>query len=249
MRFLSLSLWFVLLTAPAAHSQQIQTNAEVPDGQIDQLQALLTTAQRAYGAGDIDTGYDRAEAALSLAKDMEPPLLQAPRSASERLARANLLLELGRTARIQDEDADARRYLETSLELYESSSGVQQPKLADVLISLGGLAYERGELDTWQALMHRALENRMEVFGKYHPKVAEVLGILGTEKEQSGELAAAEDYFRRAVTSLKKSQPPTDLDLGFAYLNLARVLRARGEAETAAQVERRGREILRQNRP
>ncbi len=249
MRILSLTLWIVLVTAPAAAAQQLHTAEPTQDAQIEQLESLLETSKRAYSAGEIEIGYAEAEAALLLAKVLEPALLQPPDSASEQLARADLLLELGKTARIQDDDTRARRYLNASLELYERSSGHQQPKLADVLIILSGLAYEEGQLEPWRTMMNRALKIQIDAFGKYHPKVAQTLGILGTEREQVGDLAAAEDYFRRAVTALEESQPPTDLELGFAYLNLARVLKARGEPQEAARLERQGREILHQNPP
>lgn len=248
MRVLTLAV-LLSLVAPGPSVAESPGSSEIPPTQLKRITELLAEAKRSYQDGEVKTGSDHYKEALRLAASLEPELLKPTGSINDQKARATLLLELGLAARSEGQPALALRYLETSLKLLQETSGRQEPKLADVLMKLADLHLSHGDRELWRTLLNQALEIRIDIYGPHHPNVAYVWSLLGTQTEADGDLEAAEAYFRKAVTALEKSQPPTDRDLGFAYVELARVLEARGHLEEAAEIEEKGRRILAQNRP
>lgn len=217
MRFLTLTV-LVSLIAPGPSMAVPPESSKIPPMQLERITELLVKSDRAYWAGEVKTGSERAKEALRLAASLEPELLHPIGSLNEKKERAILLLELGCAARSEGQPALAKHYLETSLKLFQETSGHQEPKVADVLMKLADIHLAEGHRELWQSLLDQALEIRLDVYGPHHPDVAYVWSLLGTQTEADGDLAAAEAYFRKALTSLQNSQPPTDQDLGFAYL-------------------------------
>lgn len=244
MRLLSIALVLVIVGPWSGEASEPQDRPLA-----EQVEEALRAAEVAYQEGQVETGSRLAREALRLAVSLEPAILRPPANLNERKARADLLLNLGDAALHEGWYDTARRFLETSLELYRQTSGQQEPKQADVLLALAALDARTGRSEQWRSSVEQALEIRVDTYGENHPKVAYIWGLLGTKAETDGDLGAAKKYFRRALESLESSQSSTARDLGFAYLDLARVLKAAGEPMKAATLQRKGAEILSHNRP
>lgn len=245
MRILTLTV-LLSLVAPGPFVAEPPASSEILPTKLERISELLATAERKFREREYEASADLEREALRLAARLEPELLQPTGSINDQKARAQLLLELGQTAYIRNQDTVAQRYLETSLKLFQETSGRQEPKVADVLMKLADLHLSHDRPELWQTSLDRALKIRLDVYGPNHPDVAWVWTLRGTHAEADGDLAAAEEYFRRAVTALEKSQPPTAQELGFAYRELGRVLKARGQVERAAELEEKARQILAQ---
>lgn len=248
MRILTL-LAFLSLVAPGPSVAESPGATEIPATKLERISELLSASERTFREHDYEASADLDREALRLAASLEPELLQPTGSINDQKARAQLLFELGQTAYIRNQDAVAQRYYETSLKLFQETSGRLEPKVADVLMKLADLHLSHGDRELWRTLLDRALEIRLGLYGPYHPDVAYIWGLRGNQARIEGDLETAEENFRRAVTALEKSQPPTDSFLGSLYLQLAEVLEARGRLEEAAEIEEKGRRILAQNRP
>lgn len=247
MRILTLVILLALST-PGPSVSEPQTASEIVPTKLERITEILASGKLLYLDGEVKAGSDHYKEAVRLAMNLEPKLLQPTGSLNEQKARADLLLELGRAARSEGQPEIAQRYLDKSLELFQQTSGRQEPKIADVLMELADLHLRHGRRELGETLTDRALEIRIELYGPYHPDVAYIWALRGTQAKIDGDLAAAEEYFRRAVAAQEKSQPPTDNLLGHLYMELADVVKARGRFGQAAELEAKGREILAQNR-
>lgn len=241
MRLLAAGLSSLLLLTPAA------ATLEPPASMLEEIEESLAVSDVAYREGDLKRGWEVTTQALRLAVAMEEELLRSPATATERLARAELLLELAKVAIGRPEQEVAEPFLQKSIELYRESTGQGAPEVADALLTLADLRFREGRPNAWRKLVDEALAIRVRAYGEHHPAVADVWSLLGTEAEAGGDLVGAETYFRRAVAALEVSGSPTAEGLGLAYLELARVLTAKGEEAEAKRLTERGQGILKTN--
>jgi serine/threonine-protein kinase len=117
--------------------------------------------------------------------------------------------------------------------LINSESAVRErledrPELrARLLMMLGRLNANLGELEPAAKLAAESLAERRRLLGNQHPDVAEALNILGTAQQENGELDVAERAFREAL-AIRESQLGGDHpDTAESLNNLAVLLSSR----------------------
>jgi hypothetical protein len=241
--FLPVMIALVLGAPPAgAHMGTFERN-------LQRIEESLEASRLAYQAGDIPAGSKAARRALALAEEVGPALLKKPATVAEMRRRADLLGDLGAVAIGEPQEAVAEVYLESSIRLYRASSGKASPELADALQALADLSLRQGQHERWESLMSEVLEVRILAHGESSPAVAETWFLLGVQAEADGELKVAEGHLRQAVDAWEGSGMSLSEDVGFMYLELAKVQQAQGDVAAAKCSKARGEEILRGHRP
>ncbi|MDX1996102.1 MAG: serine/threonine-protein kinase [Thermoanaerobaculia bacterium] len=138
--------------------------------------------------------------------------------------------------------------------LTDSESAVRE-RLADrpelrarLLMMLGRLHANLGELESAGKLAAESLAERRRLFGNDHPDVAEALNILGTAQQENGELDAADRSFREALAIRERRLGADHADTAESLNNLAVLLSSRrgpGDLDEAVVIGSRALESYR----
>lgn len=116
----------------------------------------------------------------------------------------------------------------------------ERPELrARLLMMLGRLHANLGELEPAGKLAAESLAERRRLLGNDHPDVAEALNILGTAQQENGELDAAERSFREALAIREQRLGADHADTAESLNNLAVLLSSRrgpGDLDEAVTV-------------
>ncbi len=140
--------------------------------------------------------------------------------------------------RLQGRYASAHaRWLE-ALPLAERAYGVDHPRVADLLVSLGNVALAEGQLEQVGPAYERALAIYQRALGAEHPRVTYAFENLGALRDKQGRFEEARGYFTRSLEITERAMGANHPDVGHALLNLAGALRRRlgrlDEARAAA---------------
>ncbi|MCL4226792.1 MAG: serine/threonine-protein kinase [Myxococcales bacterium] len=183
--------------------------------------------------GRVDEGRALAGLAMATAERAgSPPLL---------VARAQLALGIIESgARRFDE---AERALRQALAQAEAALGPDDPWLAGVVNSLGGIALERGQLDDAEAAYRRGRALRVRVDGEGHPTLLPYDANLAAVALFRGDTAAAVAGRRAVLTARERQLGPLHFRIGGDYLALAEAVFQAGDLAEAVTLARRGAEI------
>jgi tetratricopeptide (TPR) repeat protein/predicted Ser/Thr protein kinase len=130
--------------------------------------------------------YERAIASFETLK--HPELISA-------------LANLGDMERSLGRYAESRRILERALEAATAAYGADSPRVAQVLYSLGSVAFDLDDLDAAHAHYLRSLAIAAKTFGENHPITALALDGMGFVYSARDNCKMAVTYQRRAVAA------------------------------------------------
>jgi tetratricopeptide (TPR) repeat protein len=137
---------------------------------------------------------------------------------------ADALLDLGKIG-------EARQLLLKTAEIRKRTLSPRHPELANLYTTLATVSQFMEQHDEAVHHAREALAIDDETIGPDHPQYAPTLSCLATAYRGAGDLAAAEEYFRRAIETWRRSSRRT---AGFGtdqLLELALLLEAKGDLE------------------
>jgi tetratricopeptide (TPR) repeat protein/predicted Ser/Thr protein kinase len=133
---------------------------------------------------------------------------------------------------------DAKRALDSAVELYTTSEGPDTISLANPLTNLAYVAHERGDVAGAVKLLTRVLELQQRALGADHPRVGIAHVNLAFNLSAADQLAEAERHAEAARTLLTRAGLTTSEPYAQASRALVDILRRRGEYGKAEQVAR-----------
>jgi tetratricopeptide (TPR) repeat protein len=153
------------------------------------------------------------------------------------------LSSLGLLEHTQGQYAQARRYQEQAVALYEAALGPNHPDLAASLGLLSNTLYALGEYPRVREIQTRVLEIRRANLSPGHPDIAGSLNTLGAVSFATGEYDDAIALYQQAIGIREVSLGPLHSDVGASMTNLSLAYRSAGRFEDAKQAGRRALEI------
>ncbi len=144
----------------------------------------------------------------------------------------------GYLAAKRDAHAEAIRFYERALKVYEQTLGLDHPDAAYTLQNLGRERALAGDAKAALALHQRALRIREKAYGPDHLNVATSLHDMANAYRLLGNYAAAEAALRQSAAVFRDKAGPQDRRTAEVLLDLGEVLTLRGrraEAEAALQ--------------
>lgn len=138
----------------------------------------------------------RYERALELYRQIETRLLANGQSDDLAMARTQnvMAVPLRRLQRLDEAEAALQR----SLALYRAQLDPRHPSVSLVLLNLGDVKRDQGQLAQARQLLEEAAAQVRDVQGPSHPDLARLLNALGNVEKAAGRWAVAEAHFRRA---------------------------------------------------
>jgi len=124
-------------------------------------------------------------------------------------------------------------------------SAGEEPLVAAILNTLGGILGGQGLLPEAEAAHRESLELRRRVLGPKHPDVAESLNDLAVVLGLRGELERAEALHVEALEIIREALGPEHPQVAAALSNLATIRESRGELEAAESTYWRALELRR----
>jgi tetratricopeptide (TPR) repeat protein len=156
----------------------------------------------------------------------------------EHPAIATCLNNLATTMILQGQIGDAISLLERALAINEGALGPDHVETLSVIMNLAVLRRRSSEFDRAAELMRRALEGSERTFGRDHPFTADCANNCGSLLMSVGDFAGAQEMFDRALAVREKFLGPENVASINTRLNLAGIMRLRGEVEAAVSAYR-----------
>jgi serine/threonine-protein kinase len=135
--------------------------------------------------------------------------------------------------------SDARRLLESSLEIQLSVHGDTDPAVAGLLSQLAHVLVEQGDYRGAESLLRRNLASRRALYGDDHPYVARLLNSLAQALREQGRYAEAEPLLQEALAIDGRHAGQDGADLAQSTRGMAHMLRDRGDYAVAESFYRR----------
>ena len=151
---------------------------------------------------------------------------------------ADDLINLGASQTNRGHHAEAGRYYQEALTIFEHWYGREHPETASAMTTLGQALAAQGKNDEASELLHQALTTQEQVYGPSHPRVAFVLNELGLVAMRRKSLDEAESSFARALAIYDATYHGKHVRVGIAKANLASVYLAQKQYDRAADLFR-----------
>jgi eukaryotic-like serine/threonine-protein kinase len=178
----------------------------------------------AIGEGKFEVAVKEHEQALVLRERVDPESHAVAKSLN------NLAFAYGEVGRYDD----ARKAGERGVALYESLLGPTHPDIASVLVNLGNVVADQGDLDAATRYYERALPLHEEAAaaGQDRSWVANVINNLGEMAYERGRWDEALAYHRKAL-AIRESLEDGEADVTMSHANIGNTLRKRGDIAAA----------------
>jgi len=134
--------------------------------------------------------------------------------------------------------ADSRKQLEKALELSRGSLGLDNLKTLQIMVSLGWLAQEQGQIEEAEKLQKQALDAGKRALGATNPTTLLALRRLGGVYLQESKYPQAEAALSDALQGLKRVNRSDNLDILSATNNLGAVYKQEGKFAQAEAMYR-----------
>jgi eukaryotic-like serine/threonine-protein kinase len=189
-------------------------------------QAALHTVKGhlATGEGKFEVAVKEHEQALALRERVDPNSHVMAKSLN------NLAYVYGEIGRYDD----ARKAGERGVALYEALLGPTHPDIASVLVNLGNVVADQGDLDAATRLYERALplHEAAAAAGQDRSWVANVINNLGEMAYERGRWDEALELHRKAL-AIRESLTDGEADVTMSHANIGNTLRKRGDIAAA----------------
>jgi len=131
---------------------------------------------------------------------------------------------------------DAERILREALEIRQRELGLDDPEVADTLVTLGGALRAERSFTAAAEVLRRALRIRLGHLGPDHVDVARVKAALASSHREEGDLAQAESLNREALEVLTRELGADDRTVLNSLAVQASILQSRGDLGGAADL-------------
>jgi tetratricopeptide (TPR) repeat protein len=135
--------------------------------------------------------------------------------------------------------AEARRFFEQAVAIYERVLGGEHPSTAASLSNLASLLQAQGDYEGALPLCERALAIYEKVLGADHPAAARTLNNLAFLLKSRGDYAGARPLYERVLAIREKTQGAEHPDTATSLNNLAGLLYAQDDCEGARRLYER----------
>lgn len=217
---------------------------------------LLTVALLCVGCADHadsptpSESLRRQAAVLRSRNEIEPAekllrkavALQPAESTDQRVARTDLLAELGALQSSAGRTGAAEESYREALALAEQNRG-RPEVIINLRTQLAGLCYRRRGYQEAADLYHLVLDEEESLLGPGHPDILGTLSILGGLELRLGHLDSAEKIFRRQLAGVEKTQGHEKREVATVLDNLAEVAERAGRKQEAADLRARAAQI------
>jgi len=132
-----------------------------------------------------------------------------------------------------------------ALGMYRRILGPEHPHVADTLVNLGAIAFERGDDETSEQLMRRALAITEAWYGPLHYRTAANLVMLGRALTRMNRLDEASAALRRALQGREQAHGPSHPAVASVLNELGTIARKQGRFDDADAAYGRMAEIYR----
>jgi tetratricopeptide (TPR) repeat protein len=180
------------------------------------------SAREALSLGEVQ--YQRGENDAALASLQGALMLAEQSSVRDPLVRAQVLCALGDLYVSTQDYEKARLLLQQALTIASGSSPAEREIVAHALESIAQADFYDNHLDRAAAEFKTALAARIALSGDLHPAAIEITDALGSVEYMRGNLAAADEYYRRTLTTERRVLGEHDPEIGTTLNNLGRVL-------------------------
>jgi tetratricopeptide (TPR) repeat protein len=180
------------------------------------------SAREALSLGEVQ--YQRGENDAALASLQGALVLVQQSSARDPLVRAQVLCALGDLYVSTQNYERARQLFQQALGIASGSSPAEREIVAHSLESIAQTEFYDNRLDKAATEFKTALAARIALSGALHPAAIEITDALGSVEYMRGNLAAADQYYRRTLTTERRVLGEHDPEIGTTLNNLGRVL-------------------------
>jgi LuxR family transcriptional regulator, maltose regulon positive regulatory protein len=223
--------WALLLAGRPMESIRARLKDAGVEAETDRVpvEAAVIRAMLASMTGDAPHALDLARQALA-------------RVPADRLFLRNIALSSLGMAHV------LRGETEAAVEVFTESARVGQ-QIGNVLFAVGalcnvaGLCLVQGQLHRAEAILHRALELATDADGRRMPAASRALMSLGELAREWNDLETAE---RDLTEAIDLAQQISSIGTLAAYLHLARVKQAQGDANAATELVQRAEQLAQQ---
>lgn len=166
----------------------------------------------------------------------QQPAAKGGRSATERLAEANALVEEGRRLRRDPATTGAAEAkLRQAIAIRREVLGAADPAVAVAIEDLGSVFYNRGQFGEAEALYREALAIAEKALGQRHLDVANILGDLAAALREGRKFPEAEQTVRRSLSIRSLLLGAEHPAVAGSLNNLGRTLMMQGRLPEAQQ--------------
>lgn len=204
------------------------------DQPATQAAILLTLGRVHRRLGELEVAAQHLEDALAFYRKRPAEWPDETVETLHELARAR---EAG--ARWDEAEVPARQALEQAESLY----GPNDPRVAELLVTLGRVATGQSEYSTAEQWLRRALEIQRRRLGDDDTRVADTRIDLGITLHYEGRIDEAKRLFDRAASTYRRHPEVVTTGLGNALYFLANIALFRGEYDESASYLREGRTV------
>lgn len=120
-------------------------------------------------------------------------------NATSSVEMATALAALGQLEYFETNYEPAKKHCSESLEIYDQTTGLNEPAAIDTLVCLAMSHKAQGDTGQAARLLEKASDRYAQVYGEQHAKTAEVLTQLGALYQTLNNNSRAEECLRRAV--------------------------------------------------
>lgn len=153
--------------------------------------------------------------------------------------RASLLTAMGTVYQSLGLYDQAKKLLETALQIRMRISGKDQPEVADIEQLLGDTLLYQGNFSSAEQLLQRAADTRNRLLGKDSLEVAASERSLAALRQQQQRLGEAQSLYEDILRHLAKHSPDANVQTAEALDGLAQLHIFKGEYPQAEQLLRR----------
>lgn len=210
-----------------------------PEGSLE----LATAAERVGMNETIKGNYDEAELLLNDALRMRRAKLG---DRSDLVA--STYEHLGMLYLRADDPIQSERSYRAALAIYIDTLGQQAPPVTEDMREMSRAILAQGRVDEAVDLLKQAMEIQRASLGPVHPNIGRDLALLGGALDEF-DPAAAEPYYREAITVFSSSFGADHLILLPSLRGLSGVVRRLGCPEEALELAARAEEIVNKWRP
>lgn len=207
----------------------------IRQARLDPLDPRLATAMNNLGSCHGETGdLVQARGFFERALEIQERHL-GPDATAVAIGRTNL----GIVYRSLGELDAAEATLEAARDGFLASVGPDHPMTANPVAELGVLLATRGRLEEAESHLRQALAVWQEKPGPSHPFTAWAHWGLANVLRDAGQTTEAETHYLRALEIREQALPPEHPEIRQNLKDYARLLRATGRPERAAELEAR----------
>lgn len=135
--------------------------------------------------------------------------------------RARSLLELGRVESIYKNLDTAFIHLNASYQIFRNIKPTDPVSIADVLLELSNLSYEKGEYNVSDSIIRQVYKIHRKIYNAPHEELANDLQMIGSSQRKLGNFEDAATYYEQSLSMKRKLFKPPHNEIAYTLNHLA----------------------------